>query len=821
MKTLKLTDWQLQFDGKTITATVPGDITIDLFKAGILKDPYFGSNHKENDWVARRDFTYISNVVATKEILSEEDVELSFEGIDVFSEIYLNGKLLGSTDNMFIKYSYKVKEYLVEGDNKLEVRMISTLNKMDTFDTTGYYAIFNEKRLFVRKAQCHFGWDWAPKICAYGIWQDVTLSYGSKARIDDVYVVADDEGNATFFVDLSYCTFIVHDTNGNIVTESYLEEKGDKLNYYLSKTPFGNDYEIKSQAIIGKKNFACFTVENAQKWWPIGYGEQPLYNYKIELERDGQIVSVKEGRVGFRRVELAEKPIADFKLGYQLKINGKKVFVRGSNWVPIECFTGVVEDDKYRKLLNIAKDGNFNMLRIWGGGIYEKDIFYDLCDELGIMVWQDIMLACGDIPEDEKYWVENMLREIEYNVKRLRNHPSLVYWCGGNEKTGSYGRNITRGDFFTNVLAKGTVLNLDQTRPFARQSPCGWTDVGNEGYSGESHHNSFERSLVDGIDVYRKLVAEGVPPFISESAIMGPNTVETNKKIYPEESLWPMNELWDDRLMENPYGLIPLTFAKRQKKYATDLYGEITTLEDFTAKGMLVHAEAMRAECEFARANEGKCSGFMNWMFSDIWPSGSWSIIDYWCEPKQVYYQMRKSYAPTLATFIENSDGKTEVVVINDTYKPYSGEVVYGVKSFDGKVLYKSIIEVNNLVNGVVREVVDFDVDKKGIYLFAEYVVGGEKQTNLYSPKMWSGEKFVSDYTVKTERVDDYKVKVTIKANSFAKSVFITIKDNFKYDYSDNYIDVEAGEEKTVIISSKEKIDEKAIVVTDFAKMTE
>ena len=819
MEKVKIQNWQLEFDGRTIPASVPGDITIDLYNAGIVKNPYFGDNQKENEWIPRRDFTYVTEIEADDELLVRESVQLVFNGIDVYSDIYLNNQLIGSTDNMFLQYRFEVRDVLKKGKNFLRVEMTSTLNKMDTFDMTGYFAIFNLKRLFVRKAQCHFGWDWAPKICAYGIWEDVYLEYGNRCYIDTVHTVADDKGNVTLFTELNYNIFITKDNDQKKVNLVYADEQGDTLHYYVSKTPFGDDYIKKSVKVTGKKNFGCFTMKDFQLWWPIGYGGQPLYNYKVELERNGEIVHTTTGRFAFRSVQLVEEPKGDSLLGYELKINGKEIFVRGANWIPIECFTGVVQDEKYERLVSLAKDGNFNMLRVWGGGIYEKDIFYDLCDEKGVLVWQDIMLACGDIPEDKPDWVENMLKEIEYQVKRLRNHPSLVYWCGGNEKTGSCGRHITKGDFFVNCIMQGLIAHLDKTRPYARQSPCSWTDVGNDITSGESHHNSFERSLLEGVDKYRSLVSEKIVPFISEAALMGPNTVETNKKIYPADKLWPMNELWDDRLMENPYGAVALTFAQRQMKYAEDTYGKVKSLEDFTAKAMQVHAECMRVEAEFARSNEGITAGFMNWMFSDIWPSGSWSAIDYWCEPKQVYYQMKRSYAPHLVTFVENGKGETELVVINDTLNPYSTAICYGVKTLDGTVLYETNTVVNGLV-GVYKEKVDFDCNRANVYLFAEYAQNGETHSVVYSPKLWSGVRFSSDYEVKTEKIDACTVKVTVKANAFAKSVFISLKDNYKYTYSDNYIDVEAGKEKSVVITANEPIDETQITVTDFAKMT-
>ena len=815
----KLNNWTLTFDNKTISAQVPGDITVDLYRAGLVKNPYFGLDYKDIEWVARRDFTYRTTICADKELLKNQSVTVVFDGIDVFADVYLNGTHLGATKNMFLQYRYEIRNLLHEGNNTLTVEMHSTLNAMDKIDTTGYYAIFNEKRMFVRKAQCHFGWDWAPKICAYGIWNDVYVECGSKQKINDVYVVADDKGNAAFFVELNYNINSTYDTLGVMVKGSYEEKRDDKLHFYVSDEPFAEADTQKTVEVVGKKNFACFVNQSAKLWWPVGYGEQPLYNYRVELERDGKIISVKSGRFAYRTVSLVEEPKGDTLYGYQLQINGVDVFVKGSNWIPIECFTGVVTDDKYRRLTSLAKDGNFNMLRVWGGGIYEKDIFYDLCDELGLMVWQDMMLACAEIPEDNADWVNNMLAEVDYQVRRLRNHPSLVYWCGGNEKTGCYGLCITKGEFFTDVTMRGFVTNLDRTRPFAKQSPCSWTDLGNDVNSGETHHNSFERALSEGMDKYRNLIAQNIVPFVSEAALMGPNSVETTTKIYPSDKLWPMNEIWDDRLMKNPYSSSPMTFADRELYYAETLYGKVKSLADFTFKGMTAHAEGMRAEAEFTRSNKGISSGFMNWMYSDIWPQGTWATVDYYCEPKQVYYQMKRSYQTVLVTFTQNADGQTELAVVNDGLTPVDVDITYGVRTLSGKTLRAKTANVSKLCNRMQKFVTDLTC-KVNEYLYVDYVIDGQTYTNVYSPSMWSGYLFDSDYTVATQQLDDTHGSISITAKKFAKGVFVHFVDNYKYRYDDNYVDVQAGETKVIHVTSDEPFDVNDVIVDDFAKAT-
>ena len=817
---MKITDWKLINKEKNIDvrAEVPGDITADLLNAGLIDDPYFGLNKEKIKWVGKTDFDYVARFDLDKDVLSKEDVVLTFKGIDLFSEIRLNGKLLGKTENMFLEYSYSVKDIVKEKGNELIVAMKSTLNYMKNIDTRGFFGTFNVERLFIRKAQCHFGWDWAPDLGSYGIWNDVTIDGLSKDRIDNVYVVARNCGDVTLFVENNYNVRHLIDFQGHIVDKDKVIHD-DALRYSVSSEPNGVPDVVFEAKVTGKKNFANLKVAKPQLWYPVGYGDHPLYNYKVELLRDGKVISAKSGTFALREIELEELPKSADTIGYTIKINGEEVFVRGSNWVPCECFTGTVKTEKYEKLVSLAKAANCNMLRVWGGGIYEKDEFYDICDREGIMVWQDFMLACGDIPDDDEKWLKNMIAESEYQLKRLRNHASIVYWCGGNEKTGSYGLQISHGDYFIDYVLRGIVANFDTTRPYARQSPCSLSDVGNDLRSGESHYCSNEPLLESGIDSYRDKIAAHKVPFISECALMGPNTLETNEKIYPKDKLWPLNEYWDARLMDNPYSSVSMPFYKRQLWYTSHAYGENKNIRDFIAKGMLFHAESLRAECEFARSNREITSGFMNWMFSDIWPSGSWAVIDYYLEPKQVMYQMRKSYAPLLVTFVRDGNGKTQFVIVNDTPKDVDLKVTFGAKTIDGKIIGQKEISVNVKKATAYKAVIDDDRIKSGTYLFA-YYDGDAHGENLYSDDFWRNCKFESDYDYKIEKIDDHTAKITVKANKFAKQVFVSAKDNFRYLYSDNYFDVEAGREKTITVTSKDVIDENAFTITDFAKET-
>lgn len=823
---MKIKEWKLRVNGNNeyvnekteIPASVPGDITWDMYLAGIVENPYFALNHKKIGWITELDYTYYTKFDA-EDLVKSEEVILTFDSVDLFSEIYLNGKLLGKTENAFLKYEFEVKKHLKLKDNLLEVKMFSTIEAMKKIDCEGYFGVFNVQRLFLRKPQCHFGWDWAPTLCGYGLCGEVSLNGESRYRIKDVCVKTADGGYVTLIAELNYNVRSMVDSMGVAIDNTAARKDGDKIVFSVEKTPGGGECEKIEIDVTGKKNFANLYLKNRKLWWPKGYGEQPLYGYKAELVRGGKTVSVKTGRFAFRDVKILEEPKSGTTLGYEFVVNGKKIFVKGSNWVPAECFSGLMTNEKYKKLIDLADNANINMLRVWGGGLYEGDFFYDYCDSKGIMVWQDFMFACSDIPEDDKEWVDNTLKECEYQIKRLRNHPSLVYWCGGNEKTGTYGLQISKGDFFIDNVLAGLVRTLDPTRPFARQSPCSITDVGNDLTSGESHYNSFEATLATypktgrtAIADYRKLVSEKPVSFASECAVFGPNSEETNRKIYPEDKLWPLNEIWEDRMMDNPYAGIVLPFMKREELYIRDMYGEAKSLSDFTAKGMAVHAEALRCELEFARSNKDVTGGIMNWMYTDIWPSGTWSVIDYYLEPKQAYYQIKRTFKPFLISFIEDKRGKTLLVAVNDTPNDFSGEIEYGKKDLDGKVIAEEKIAVSVVSGGVFKIDVNFDVNGENVYLYAK--CGDYK--NVYSPTFYRECDFKADYTVETEKISDNELKVKIKAESFVKSLFLSFKDNFRCVYSDNYLDIEAGDEKIVIIRSEDAIDASGLKAASF-----
>lgn len=800
VQTLK--NWNLTLKGRKVPAEVPGDVMIDAYKAGMIEDPYIRENYKDAAWIGREDFVYETLFDVSEEAFAKGSQTLVFKGIDLFADIYLNGVLLGSTKNAFLEYRFDAKASLKQKSNVLRVFMHSTLNEADKIDTAGYSATFNLPRIFLRKPQCHFGWDWAPKICAYGIIDDVTLESAETYQISDVHIKADDQGRLNFFVETNYSNNDLLAPDGSIIKKG-AEKDDDRLVFEISKTPFKEDFFKAEIALSGKKNFYGTRLESFKKWWPTGYGEQPLYPYRVSLFRGGKKLDERKGYFAFRKVELLEESKGDGLLGMDMLINGKKIFLKGSNWVPPECFSGTMKDEKYVKLIRLAKKMNLNILRVWGGGAYEKDIFFELCDKEGILVWQDICFACADIPDDHPDFVSNVVEEVTYQVKRLRNHPSLVYWCGGNEKTGCYGNLISHGDFLVNCILYGVVYSLDDTRPYRRQSPHSYNDIGNDWHSGDSHHNCLEPALERGMKDYRAQNAEKLVPFISECAALGPSSYETLHKIFGDEHMWPMDEMWNDRFMENPYAAVCLDFPHRELFYATELYGKPSGVKDFIKKAMLAHAEALTTEAEYSRAHRDVCGAFLNWMFNDIWPSGTWALLDYYLEPKEAYYALSRSYAPRLVSFYQDKEGATHLFVDNSTSEEDEATIVYGAKRIDGAALFekemKAKLSPSKLCDLTLPKL-DLGLD---VYLYA-YSKDGKYKKTLYSPFNWRGAEFENKFDYRLEIEDDRHAKLIVSAKSFVKSLFIRFPENCGYVYSDNYLNLEAGDEAIVSIESYE-----------------
>lgn len=792
-----------------IPAQVPGDVHVDLMAAGQLDEMYFSDNIAKNKWVIEKEWWY-ARTFSVSDAELEAVSELVFKGIDTVANVYLNGEKIGHTENMFREYRFDVSEKLKLGEpNELAVCIEPISIVMKEHDASPYFSCFNDHRIFMRKAQCHFGWDWAPDCPGTGIWESVWLESHEEIGLDGVSFDTHCSGAVSFFANLI-----------GPVQEVGTDDMELKLTL---NDPDGHPVAEEVWPATGIKNFRNVFVENPQIWWPNGMGGQPLYSYTIELLKNGQPCDARSGRFGIREVELKELPMGADKMGFGFRINGRPVFCKGANWVPLDSFTGAIPDEKYNHMLTLAKQANFNMLRVWGGGIYEKDLFYDLCDELGLMVWQDFMFACSDVPDNHDWFVENVRAEVEYQVKRLRVHSSIIYWVGGNEKSGDYFRAMVNyGDTLFDENIPGIVQTLDPTRPYRRGSPFAYVDSGNHPKSGDSHLSALDSTFSPeskGFFDYRNCLSRSETSFNSEFALQGPARRQSFERFMPPEHYWPMDELWDYRIRKNPYDHITdRSFAEKQLSIVQAFFGDPQNHAAFIKYGMTIHAEAMWDEMFGYRAKRPFNSGSLFWMFSDSWPTGSWAVVDWYGLPKAAYYAAKRAARPLqIGWKVRPDETGWQLVACNDALRAFSGTLCLGEETVAGEQKWTRKLEVSIPANTSTvlaeTEASEFSgaVDA---FLFAELDCGDEKRSDIFFPNFWKEVPWpepglkISGF----QTLENNAVEVTLKTERFARCVHLTgiaegLVDNASVLVSDAYFDLRAGESKTVRLESSAPIE--------------
>ena len=413
-------------------AVVPGVVHTDIMRQGLIKDPYIGLNERDVQWVDKEDWLYETTFRVTDGVLAEEHVDLCFDGLDTYADVYLNDHKILEADNMFRRWRIDVKSLLRVDNNVLRVYFHSPIKvDMPKWEKhSGLYDAANDQSengglqdrklsVFARKAGYHYGWDWGPRLVTSGIWRDVYMEAWSKARITDVYLhqcevskqkaIVRDEVQIETDIDIPNAVITVMDNKGRSVVQKKCSLR-------------------KGQNTVS----VDFVIKNPRLWWCRGLGKPERYTFMTNVVADGKLMARNEQRIGLRSVRLVMDPDEKGNSQFYFVLNGVRVFAKGTNYIPQDNFLTTVTPERYWQTLRDAVLANMNMIRVWGGGIYENDIFYDLCDEMGLMVWQDFMFACSTYPA-EGDWLESVRLEADDNIRRLRNHPCIVLWCGGNE----------------------------------------------------------------------------------------------------------------------------------------------------------------------------------------------------------------------------------------------------------------------------------------------------------------------------------------------------------------------------------------------------
>ena len=797
--------WSFSLDGVSYPGHVPGDIVTDLYENHLIEDPFYGDNAKKIAWVHERDWTYETHFSLTEEEMSSLAPALTFLMMDTYATITLNGKVIGKTDSMFDRYTFPIKDAIQSGDNVLTVTLHSIRQVLRKVHNPRYHASFCDDRATLRKAQCHFGWDWAPNFPGTGIADSVLLYLGNGKRIDSVYPQTWKDGRISFLVELN----LPHE-----------EALAYHLRLQLEPHPnAGFDNALKMELPCeGTKNILNFRVENPSLWFPNGYGEQPLYHYRVELyDEKGLLCDIKEGRLGIREINIDESPFDATRRNFRFIVNGMPTFLTGSNFIPLSPCTGSIPNSLYHDRLLDAKEAGMNLLRVWGGGLYEKDIFYDLCDELGILVYQDFMFACQFVPDDNDGLRDKILREVKYQVRRLRSHPCLALYSAGNELGDAFATEKDRHYSLETqrVFFAGVVASEDPRRKFLWDSPYSLTDVGNDKTSGDCHCGSYiECSEEDRWDNFRSFGEENDCMFVSENSSLGACRYRSLVKFMPPDARWPLdNPMWVYRNASNPYWRVS-SLTAIEKNAVAALFGEATDLKDFLKKSAVSQAEILASDLCYARAFSG-CGGFLNWMYNDIWGTGTWSLIDVYGERKPAYYALKRFGGPKVA-FLFMKEDKIWAELINDSMTPWQGKLNVSFCSLP-RGAKQTLFETSCRIPPFERKEIPLPslASQKDVLLLSF-----DGQTSSFFPHLWKGFAWESDLHIKKEeRQKDgcYQVVLHLEANAYARVVWISAKEGMRIDCSDNAFDLPTGASKTVIVSSCQPLHKEDISLCTYA----
>ncbi|MBC8062431.1 MAG: glycoside hydrolase family 2 protein [Clostridiaceae bacterium] len=800
MKILLNDQWQLQcFDEDWMDVEVPGDVHSTLLKYGKIEDPFYSTNVEKCRWVEDKVWWYKKEFIFNEDLKETQVVELKFNGLDTFATIYLNEEEIGEHENMFTPAIFDVTSKLIKGTNYIAIKFDSTISVTDKKDYDKMWYSYNRNRVWARKSQMNFRWDWGPRIITAGIWKDVELQIYNKAKLDNVFfrTLNIEETYAELLIEIEAIEFKV---DGILRAEISLNYENEKISDTIS--------------LIDGKATLKLKVANPKLWWSHDLGDPNLYELSVNLKNREVVIDTYTTKVGIRTIEVKQKDLkGDNKFTFVL--NGVETFSKGANWIPAHNFIGTIKDETYIKWISMAKECNMNMLRVWGGGIYEKDIFYSECDKQGLLVWQDFMFTCSSYPDFDDSFMSNVKDEIIHVVKRLRNYACLAIWCGNNEIQWIHSQKELEltdprlyGLKIYEELMPILLSSLDPSRLYWPSSPFGGSDP-NSDEIGDKHNwqvwagQIYPQVKGEGVKVDNtpygisfKRFATDMAKFSSEFGMHASPVIETLESCIPEAELY--------------YGSFEMKFRNKDKKpnrgklLMESYTGLPTNLEEYIDFSMLAQAEGLKYGIEHYRRRKPECSGAIIWQLNDCWPTMSWSIVDYYFRPKAGYYYTKRVYKPILVSFKEESSDVISLWVINDTLMEYNDNLEIGVKDFFGNVEYLEKLSISVPANTTVK-VKELSKNRMNLsYTNFEFLYVTPDNKDIDSNIL-----FFEDYKdlnlpycnlkVEKELIFEEKMKIRIKTDNFAR--FVKLKPNLEHiKLSDNYFNIMPGETKLVII---------------------
>jgi len=780
-----------------IKARAPGCVHTDLMAAGKIPDPFYGMNEPDVEWVEHEDWLYRHGFDCTPETLNAERVDLVCEGLDTFATVLLNGKQVGRADNMFCCWRWDVTKLLKSSKNELLALFeSSTRVARELEEKHGKLAGvgFESSRAYVRKEQCATGWDWGPRLSSCGFWRPVYLEAWSGARIAGVHAPVDWTNKKKPVVKLAVEVEATRAGDVSLVADLDGEQP-------VARVEFGG--RVKKGMNVLRVDLP---VEKPKLWWPVGLGDAHLYELMVSGTVGGEQMDPREKSIGLRRVELRREKDEQGE-SFIICVNDQPVFCRGANWIPLDSFLPRATRERYEDLVGRAAGANMNMLRVWGGGIYETDEFYETCDRMGVMVWQDFLFACACYPDNQQWFLDSVRQEAEQNVRRLRDHPSLVLWCGNNENQWGYfdwwNKPDVWGEKIYDELLPEVCKSLDPDRPYWPGSPCGGEHP-NSADSGDQHFWSVWFAWVPP-EHYRTQNGR----FVSEFGMQAPPTLDTIHEYVPAAERHMQSRTM---VHHNKCDL----GTERDYRYMSEFFRVPGEFEDTVYLMQLTQGEMIKTGVEHWRSRKFDTAGTLFWQLNDCWPVTSWSCIDSRHRAKALYYYARRFFAPVLVAMDHEADG-LGVVVVNDLLKKFEGKLVCGVSDVEGDSLWTSDIGVNVPANGVkkitVRKDGDLERPDPARHVFwCRLLQKGRvisENTRFFARYREVALPSV-EWNIDVRKVADREFEVVLESSVFSKGTWLRLSGT-EARFSDNFFDALASVPVTVRVETARDADADAI----------
>lgn len=805
-------DWTFCQVGDTLwsDAKVPGTIHQDLLNHNRIPNPFYGMNEEAVQWVENEDWMYRTSFVVTEEQLNRDAAVLELDGLDTYADVFLNGALILRSDNMFVGHKVPVKSVLRKGENRLLIRFRSAVKEaLPQWETNGFdYPADNDhssKRvsIYTRKAPYSYGWDWGIRLATCGIWRPVRLVFSDVARIEDYYVRQASVSASKADVDNR-----LEITNVTSQPVSALL----KVAYHYS----ANDTkEVQKQIELrpGENTVSLpVMIDNPHLWMPNGWGEPSLYKFAASVSVDGVEVASQERQVGLRSIRVVMEDDEHGKSFY-FEVNGYPMFAKGANFIPDDALLPNVTTERYKRIFEDVKAANMNMLRVWGGGIYEDDKFYDEADRNGILIWQDFLFACTTYPHDPLF-LKRVEAEAEYNIKRLRGHASLAMWCGNNEiyegvrywgwknkYTSEAFAEMNRGyDILFRQLLPDMVKRFDSDRFYMHGSPYEANWGRPESWKIADSHNWgtwYGRKPFESFD-------SEIPRFMSEYGFQAFPEMKTIRTFAEEK----------DFELESPVmnAHQKATIGNALIKQTMGLYYKVPAkFEDLVYVGLVLQGQGMRHGIEAHRRNRPYCMGSLFWQLNDSWPVVSWSSIDYYGNWKAMQYQSQRAFAPVLINAIKEGDDLCVYLISDELQDRDDVRLTVELMDFDGKShgkwTHSGKLSANTSMLFLKKRIDEFLSKQDAATSFLRFTLKAKNGTSLADEVFYFA--YPKDQKLPEARIETSvkrrgeAIEMTLKADKLARDIFIEVPVQGAR-FSDNFFDLLPGQRKKITITSPE-----------------